>query len=125
MGDRIPVQESFSPQSGGHAGVLSSWQPAEPVPGAGSPMDWWLFLSREPIDWDSLDDLPIFALVAHVSPINSHGQTGEMYDAWSDARKLLSTVAETDSWPRLARRGSRDVIRRLNGLYDRSRGADP
>ena len=122
--DRIPVQESFLPQSAGHAGMLSHWQPAGPVPAAGSPMDWWLFLSPEPIDWGSLDDLPIFALVAHVSPINFHGQTGEMYDAWSDARKLLSTVAETDPWPRLARRGSRDVIRRLNGLYDRSRGAD-
>ena len=123
--DRIPVQESFSPQSGGHAGVPSYWQPAEPVPGAGSPVDWWLFLSPEPIDWGSLDDLPIFALVGHVSPINFHDQMGEMYNAWSDARKLLSTVAQTDSWPRLARRGPRDVIRRLNGLYDRSRGADP
>src|SRR6516164_9368327 len=30
--DRIPVQESFSPQSGGHAGMLSHWQPAGPVP---------------------------------------------------------------------------------------------
>jgi hypothetical protein len=87
-------------------------------------MDWWLFLAPEPTDWGSLDDLPIFALVGHVSPINSHGQTGEMYDARSDARKLLSTVAETDPWPRLARRGPRDVVRRLNGLSDRGRGAD-
>jgi hypothetical protein len=122
--DRIPVQESFSPQSFDHAGVLSYWQPAEPVPGAGSPVAWWLFLSPEPIDWGSLDDLPIFALVAHVSPINFHDQMGEMYNAWSDAWKLLRLVAETDRWPRLARRRPRDVIRRLNGLYDRSRRAD-
>ena len=122
--DRIPVQESFAAQSGEHAGVLSYWQPAEPVPGAGSPVDWWLFLSPEPIDWGSLDDLPIFALVGHVSPINFHDQMGEMYDAWSDAWKLLRLVAETDSWPRLARRGPLDVIRRLNGLYDRGQGAD-
>ena len=122
--DHIPVQESFSPQSGGHAGMLSYWQPTEPVPGAGSPVDWWLFLSPEPIDWGSLDDLPIFALVGHVSPINSHDQRRAMNVAWEDAWKLLRIVAETDSWPRLARRGPLDVIRRLNGLYDRSRGAD-
>jgi hypothetical protein len=123
--DHIPVQESFLPQSAGHAGMLSHWQSAGPVPAAGSPIDRWLFLSREPIDWGSLDDLPIFALVAHVSPINFHGQMGKMYNAWSDAWKLLRLVAETDPWPRLARRGPLDVIRRLNGLYDRSRGADP
>jgi hypothetical protein len=117
--DRIPVQESFAAQSGEHAGVLSYWQPAGPVPGAGSPVDWWLFLSPEPIDWGSLDDLPIFALVAHVSPIKFHDQNGAMYDAW----KLLRLVAEADSWPSLARRGPLDVIRRLNGLHDRNRGA--
>jgi hypothetical protein len=83
-------------------------------------VDWWLFLSPEPIEWGSLDDLPIFALVAHVSPINSHDQNGAMYDAW----KLLKVVAEADSWPRLARRRPLDVIRRLNGLYDRGRGGD-
>jgi len=87
-------------------------------------VDSWLFLSPEPIDWGSLDDLPIFALVAHVSPINSHDQRGKMHVAWEDAWKLLRIVAETDSWPRLARRGPLDVIRRLNGLYDRGRGAD-
>ena len=122
--DRIPVQESFSPQSFDHAGVLSYCQPAEPVPGAGSPVDWWLFLSPEPIDWGSLDDLPIFALVAHVSPIDSYAQRGKMHVAWEDAWKLLRLVAETDSWPHLARRGPFDVIRRLNGLYDRGRRAD-
>ena len=68
--ERIPVQEAFSPQSGAQVGVLSYWQPWEPVSGAGSPVDWWLFLSPEPIEWGSLDDLPIHALVAHVSPIN-------------------------------------------------------
>jgi hypothetical protein len=103
--DRIPVQESFAAQSAEHAGVLSYWQPAEPVPGAGSPVDWVLFLSPEPIDWGSLDDLPIFALVAHVSPINLHHQNGEMYDAWEDAWKLMRMVAQTDPWPRLARKG--------------------
>ena len=123
--DHIPVQESFLPQSAGHAGMLSHWQPAGPVPAAGSPMDWWLFLAREPIDWGSLDDLPIFALVGHVSPINFHDQMGEMYTAWSDAWKLVKIVAKTDSWLRLARRGPLDVVRRLNGLYDRNRGADP
>ena len=122
--DRIPVQESFAAQSAEHAGMLNHWQPAEPVPGAGWPLDWWLFLSPKPIDWDSLDDLPIFALVAHVSPSDSYAQRGKMHVAWEHAWKLMRMVAETDPWPRLARRGPRDVTRRLNGLYDRGRGAD-
>jgi hypothetical protein len=41
-------------------------------------MDWWLFLAREPIEWGSFDDLPIFALVARVSPINIHHQNGKI-----------------------------------------------
>jgi hypothetical protein len=122
--DRIPVQESFAPQSYNHAGMLSYWQPAEPVPGAGAPLDWWLFLSPKPIEWGSLDDLPIFALVAHVSPSDSYAQRGKMHVAWGHGWKLLGIVAESDPWPRLARRGPLEVIRRLNGLYDRGRGAD-
>ena len=115
--ERIPVQEAFSPQSGAHVGVLSYWQPWEPVSGAGSPVDWWLFLSPEPIEWDSLDDLPIHAVVAHVSPINYHDRMGTMLRAWSAAWRLVKEVGETEVWPRLARMEALDAVRLLNEAY--------
>ena len=97
--------------------MLSHWQPWEPVAGAGSPLDWWLFLSPEPIEWGSLDDLPIHALVAHVSPINYHDRMGTMLRAWSAAWHLLKEVGETEGWPRLARREPLDAVRLLNAAY--------
>lgn len=81
-------------------------------------MDWWLFLSPEPIEWGSLDDLPIHALVAHVSPINFHERTSTMLRAWSAAWRLLKEVSETEVWPRLSRLQSLEVVRLLNEAYE-------
>jgi hypothetical protein len=115
--DRIPVQEAFCAQSEGHAGILSRWQPSDPVPGAGSPTDWWLFLSPEPIEWDSLDDLPVHAVIAHVSNIDFNEQRRTMSRASRAAWRILREVGETGVWPRLARREPLDAVRLLNAAY--------
>ena len=114
---RIPIQEAFCPMSFGNFGYLSNWQPREPVPGAGDPLDWWLFLSPGPIEWGGLDGLPVHALVAHVSPINYHEQIDAMCWAWSNAGRLGSKVAEGHQWDRLARMRPLDAVRLLNEVY--------
>ncbi len=114
---RIPVQEAFSSQSCGGLGVLSHWQPRDPVAGVGSPVDWWLFLSPEPIEWGSLDEVPIHALVAHVSPGDYVGQLTAMLGFWSDAWHLARGCGESDFWPGLARLKPVEAARIMNGRY--------
>jgi hypothetical protein len=115
--ERIPVQEAFTSQSCGNLGVLSHWQPREPVAGVGSPVDWWLFLSPEPIEWGSLDEVPIHTLIAHVSPTDYQGQLAAMYGAWGDAWNLLQSCGKSDFWPRLACLNPVEAARILNGKY--------
>jgi hypothetical protein len=115
--ERIPVQEAFSSQSGGHLGLLSHWQPREPVAGVGAPVDWWLFLSPEPIEWGSLDEVPIHALIAHVAPDDYVSQLTAMLGFWSDACHLARSCGESDFWPRLARLKPVEVARIINGRY--------
>jgi hypothetical protein len=115
--ERIPVQEAFASQSFGTMGVLSHWQPRESVAGVGSPVDWWLFLSPQPIGWASLDDVPIHALIAHVASTDYWGQLTAMLGYWSDAWNLLRSCGSTDFWPRLARLNATEAARIMNRRY--------
>ena len=115
--ERIPVQEAFSSYSGGNLGLLSHWQPREPVAGVGAPVDWWLFLSQEPIEWGCIDKAPIHALIAHVSPDDYVSQLTAMLGFWSDAAHLARSCGESDFWPRLARLDPVAAARILNDRF--------
>jgi hypothetical protein len=115
--ERIPVQEAFTSQSFGTMGVLSHWQPREPVAQVGSPVDWWLFLSPEPIGWASLSGVPIHALITHVVPEDYLDHLTSMRGYWSDAWNLLRSCGSTDFWPRLARLNATEAARIMNSRY--------
>jgi hypothetical protein len=115
--ERIPVQEAFTSQSFGTMGVLTQWQPREPVAGVGSPVDWWLFLSPEPIGWASLSGVPIHALITHVVPEDYLDHLTSMRGYWSDAWNLLRSCGSTDFWPQLARLNPADAARIMNSRY--------
>jgi hypothetical protein len=118
--ERIPIQEAFTSQSFGAMGVLSHWQPRDPVAGVGSPVDWWLFLSPEPIGWGSLDEVPIHALIAHVAPDDHLGHLTTMGRYWSDAWNLLRSCGSSDFWPQLARRNPVEAAKIMNARYVRA-----
>jgi hypothetical protein len=115
--ERIPVQEAFSSYSSGNLGLLSHWQPREPVAGVGSPVDWWVFVSHEPIEWGCLDKAPIHAQIAHVSPDDYVSQLTAMLGFWSDACHLARSCGESDFWPGLARLKPVEVARIMNRRY--------
>ena len=119
--ERVPVQEAFTPGSYQHAGLLTHWQPREPVPGARDRMDWWLFLSPRPIDWGSLDDLPVHALIAHVAP-EDYSRRREMWQTWKQASDLIGLVADSDlPWPAVSRMRPAAAVRHLNAIASRNR----
>jgi hypothetical protein len=115
--ERIPVQEAFTSRSSGNMGLLTHWQPRDPVAGVGSPVDWWLFLSPEPIEWGSLDEVPIHALIAHVARNDYWSQLNAMLGFWSDACHLARSCGESDFWPKLSRLKLVEVVRIMNGRY--------
>jgi hypothetical protein len=102
-------------------GVLTQWQPRDPVAGVGSPVDWWLFLSPKLIEWGSLDDVPIHALIAHVSRTDYWSRLTAMLGYWSDASYLARICDESDFWPRLARLNPVEVVKIMNSRYVRAK----
>jgi hypothetical protein len=82
------------------------------------PIDWWLFLFPDGIDWDSPDDEPVHALVGHVSRFPFHKTWGQSeYPAWHLTCGLRKN--DIDDWRPISRMGRIDAARYLNEIIVR------
>ncbi|QDV37570.1 hypothetical protein [Tautonia plasticadhaerens] len=114
---RLASQQSIMPEGFAGLGVLGYWQALGPVPGADSPLDWWLFLSPEPIEWGGMDGVSVHVLVGHVSPVTSFRWMDMMHRAWSDTWHLHASLGGPEGWARLARLEPREAVWRLNRAF--------
>ena len=99
---------------GQHFGVVHQFQKGDEIQVDNPPLDWWLFVFPEGIDWDDLGGESVHALIGHVSRFpfhNTHGET--LYLAWSLTCKL---AREVDDWRTISRMGRIDAARHLNEI---------
>ena len=75
------------------------------------PVDWWLFLFPEGIDWACPDGKPTHAVLGHVGRSPWHHVGGFMYRVWGLAQRLACDVGD---WPGVSRMGRVDAARYLN-----------
>jgi hypothetical protein len=83
------------------------------------PIDWWLFLYPDGVDWAALDEEPIFAVIAPVAPDRSFVQrlTGTMIRVYILAQSIWRTVSESGAgWRDVARMGRVEACRHLNPI---------
>ena len=113
---RLASQQSIMPEGFAGLGVLGYWQAPGPVPGAASPLDWWLFLSPEPIEWGGMDGVSVHVLVGHVSPVTSFRWMDMMHRAWSDTWHL-SASQDSGDWAGLAGLEPREAVTHLNRAF--------
>ena len=76
------------------------------------PCDWWLFLFPEGQEWAAMDDLPVFAVIAHVAHHDAS------YRAMLPRYVLTQGLWRTD-WRAVAELGRVDACRHLNGITAR------
>jgi hypothetical protein len=82
---------------GAGGALLHQFQPKQPLCVANPPIDWWLFLFPDGLDWDSFDDRPVYMMVAHAVAYDSevhgflipayvvaHGATCELLNGRND-----------------------------------------
>ena len=77
------------------------------------PTDWWLIISPEGINWNAIDDDPVFAMITHVFPIRHNELPGLSFRTWA----LTEGVAwgmKTDNWQRIAKMDRMDAARAVN-----------
>jgi hypothetical protein len=95
----------------GGTGMAHQYQRGGQVPVDNPPYDWWLFLFPEGLEWGSLDDQPVFAVIAHIARNDKSG--GLMLPLWVITEGMRKTVPD---WSLVAHMGRVDACRHLNWI---------
>ena len=129
---RIPVErwavvmakrEALASTGLGHGvGLLHQFQdfldrPSQDCHIANAPVDWWLFLFPEGIDWDAFDGRPVFGMVGHVfSWLQPVPRLPAYVLTTQAARAVAWTGQEMDqtAWQRLSRMDRISAACRVN-----------
>jgi hypothetical protein len=90
-------------------GMAHQYQRGGQVPVDNPPVDWWLFLFPEGIDWAAMDERPVFAIIAHVA------HTDASYRAMLPLCFLTQSLLRTD-WSQVAQMGRVAACRHLNWI---------
>jgi hypothetical protein len=88
---------------GGHWGVVHQYQGRHDAPVDCPPVDWWLFLFPGGIDWASLDEEPVHALIGHVGRRPYIEMPGLMLDAWCLTSAIMRAVDDVKEVSRMGR----------------------
>ena len=88
----------------------------KPLRLATSPIDWWLILCPEGIDWESPDGQPVYGMIGHVFPsdyFDFPGTTMRTY-CLTDAIGRVIGIDPIDNWARIARMDKAIAARAIN-----------
>jgi hypothetical protein len=102
----------------GFAHQYQHYQPV-PVPLDCHPIDWWLFLYPDGVDWAAMDYKPIFAVMAPVAPDLSfvQWQPGTMLRVYCLADSIRRAVSDSEvGWQGVSRMGRVAAARHLNQI---------
>jgi hypothetical protein len=97
----------------GHWGLIHQYQGRHDGRLDCPPVDWWLFLFPGGIDWASLDDEPVHALIGHVGRGPYCEEPGPMMAAWCLTSEIMKAV--DDARP-VSRMGRVAAARHLNRI---------
>ena len=92
--------------SGNGFGLLHQFQDDGAVQLRNAPMDWWLFLFPDGVDWDALDGKPVHGMIGHVFPPGHDQLNGlklRVYEFTSRVRVEVARGAGHDGWQRISR----------------------
>jgi hypothetical protein len=107
----LAKREALGSTGLGHgAGLLHQFQdfldrPSQDCHIANAPVDWWLFLFPEGIDWDDYDGCPVYGMIGHVFESLEPGLQLPAYCLTTDAARAVAwTGKEMDptAWQRLS-----------------------
>jgi hypothetical protein len=97
---------------GYHCGLVHQFQQREEIRVDNPPVDWWLFLFPDGIDWDHLGGDTVHALIGHISRFSYYrGNVETMLRVWS-----LAGTLGCEDWRPISRMGRIAAARHLNGI---------
>jgi hypothetical protein len=104
-------RESLASSSFGcHCGLVHQFQQREEIRVDNPPVDWWLFLFPDGIDWEHLGGEAVHALIGHISRFSYYtGNVETMLRVWG-----LTCSLGGEDWRTISRMGRIDAARHLN-----------
>lgn len=101
----LAQRESFgSSFLGGRWGLVHQYQGGHRAPVDCPPVDWWLFLYPDGVDWAALDEEPVHALIGHVGRRPYREDSGGlMLRVWSLASAITKVVGDARPVSRMGR----------------------
>jgi hypothetical protein len=90
-------------------GMPHQYQSGGQVPVDNPPVDWWLFLFPEGLDWAAMDERPVYAVITHVAHIDASYRA--MLALWFFTESLRRT-----DWADVAKMGRIGACRYLNRI---------
>jgi mannitol/fructose-specific phosphotransferase system IIA component (Ntr-type) len=66
------------------------------------PVDWWLVISPEGIEWNALDEKPVFGMIGHIFPPNHRYLPLLKLRTWALTESVAHRI-EAHVWKRIAR----------------------
>jgi hypothetical protein len=102
---------------GRHIGLAYQFQHRGEVRVDCPPIDWWLFLSPDGIDWASPEGEPVHALIAHVGQAPWYAIEGGVVE--KALRLACALAGSVGDWPGIADLGRTTACRHLNPIVAR------
>jgi hypothetical protein len=78
------------------------------------PVDWWLFLFPNGIEWDSLDDEPVYGMIGHVFLPNHVEMAALKLKAYQLTSGIGREVMSSGGWRAIARLDGEVAARKVN-----------
>ena len=95
-------------------GLLHQFQDNQQIRLETPPVDWWLFLFPNGIEWDAIDDQPVFGLIGHVFPPDHIDMPALKLRVYELTTRIGREVMRSDGWRAIARLDGEAAARKVN-----------
>ncbi len=108
-------REALASTSLGHGfGLLHQFQDRQHIRLETPPVDWWLFLFPNGIEWNAIDDQPVFGMIGPVFPPDHIEMPALKLRVYELTTRIGREVMLSDGWRAIARLDGESAARKLN-----------
>ena len=105
-------------------GLVHQFQDDQQIRLENAPVDWWLFLFPNGIEWDACDDEPVYGMIGHVFSADHMNHAGLKLRPYVLTTAIAWSVIMDDGWKSIARMDGTTAARKVNSAVAR-RIAEP
>ena len=103
-------------------GLLHQFQDNQHIRLATPPVDWWLFLFPNGIEWNAIDEKPVYGMIGHVFPTDHIDMPALKVKVYSLTTRIGREVMMSDGWRAIASLDGKAAARKVNLAVSRCIG---